>query len=186
MSSDSQSFSEVLLDFVSQPKSTYKYDAQFIAQFAGIPTCSSESGYKDKPKHTKLVKCHDDAVVPTKAHPTDSGYDVTVIRHVEGTNLYGTGWKISPPNDMTYYELYSRSSLHKLGYILANGVGIIDTHYRGEIFVPLIKIDQSKPDLELPCRIAQLIPKTRVDVEFEVYKTLDETERGSGGFGSSG
>jgi len=72
-----------------------------------------------------------------------------------------------------------------LGYIQANSVGIIDQSYTGEIMVPLIKIDPDAPDLELPAKIAQLVPRrwhglTPVDDETEM-----ETMRGDGGFGST-
>jgi dUTP pyrophosphatase len=69
---------------------------------------------------------------------------------------------------------------------MANSFGVIDRAYRGEILVPLIKLDPQAPDLELPCRIAQLIPRPIVHVEWVLVDNLDETERGEGGFGSTG
>lgn len=80
----------------------------------------------------------------------------------------------------------ARSSLPKLGYMLANSVGIIDNEYRGNVMIQLFKFDSNAPPLELPCRIAQLIPRKMVPIEFEEIVTVTTTTtRGEGGFGST-
>lgn len=136
----------------------------------------------------KWMKSKKDAVPPKKHLPSDSGYDLTIIDIVKDmgdTKLYGTGIKV----DMGfgwYGMIAPRSSISKTGYILSNSVGIIDRSYNGEILVALTKIDDSKPDIELPCRIAQLIPMPVCHFQFVEVDSLDETFRGDGGFGSSG
>mgnify|MGYP001566265644 CR=1 FL=1 len=67
----------------------------------------------------------------------------------------------------------------------SNSVGIIDPGYTGTIKVPLIKIDASMPDIELPLRIAQLILKPYIVSYDTQVHTIDPTSRGDGGFGST-
>lgn len=129
-----------------------------------------------------------DAQLPSKARVSDSGYDLTLLderkRH-GAVVLYGTGISVEPP-DGWYLDVVARSSIVKRGYIVANSVGIIDRAYRGEILVPLIKIDPSAPDLELPARVMQLIPRPVVHFPVEIATRLSTTGRGAGGFGSTG
>lgn len=132
----------------------------------------------------KLLK--EKAYVPIKANYNESGYDVTLIDIVKKVNkvtLYGTGISVQPPQGW-YFELVPRSSIIKSGYMMANSIGIIDQDYTGEIMVPLIKIDESLPDITLPNKIVQLIPKQWHAVEF-IETSLEETKRGDGGFGST-
>ena len=137
----------------------------------------------------KVTKTKDNAVIPQKAYDSDSGYDITLITYEKqmGTNLhlFGTGLCVAPDEGF-YVELVARSSLMKHGYMLANNIGIIDNHYRGELFVALFKFDQSKPNLELPLRAAQIIPRKIIDAKIVYSNNLDDTERGTGGFGSTG
>ena len=128
--------------------------------------------------------------VPTKkfSDVTNSGYDVTLVEKVKQSGMleyYTTNIKIQPPYGF-YFDLVPRSSMPKTGYILANHVGIIDRSYTGPIMAVMIKIDQTKPDLELPARVVQLVPRQIVHFEVKEVDSLDETERGGGGFGSTG
>tara|TARA_Y100000389_G_scaffold201059_1_gene242863 strand:- start:10490 stop:11230 length:741 start_codon:yes stop_codon:yes gene_type:complete len=138
-----------------------------------------------------FAKCKECAVIPSKAHQSDTGFDLTIIDKVkridEKTVLYGTGIKVIPPSGY-YFEIVPRSSISKTGYILSNNIGIIDQSYRGELLVALTKINPEAPDIELPCRIAQLIPREYIHLIPIVVSTdsFSDTTRGSGGFGSSG
>ena len=98
--------------------------------------------------------------------------------------MYGTGLSVQPPTGF-YFDLVPRSSITKKGYILANNVGIIDQGYTGEIMVPLPKIDPDAPDLELPCKIVQLIPRRWYNFTGVDASDLTQTTRGEGGFGST-
>lgn len=138
---------------------------------------------------THYSKDSKEAVTPSKSNPSDSGYDLTLIRKKKNygkVELYDTGIKIQPPQGY-YFDMVPRSSIMKSGYILANSVGIIDQSYRGNIMVPLIKIDDKQPDLVLPCRLIQLIPRKFIHFDMiEVDESeLTKTIRGTGGFGSS-
>ena len=130
-----------------------------------------------------------DAVAPSKERVTDSGYDLTIVDVVKKfhnkTTLYTTGIKVQPSFGW-YLDVVPRSSIIKSGYMLANNVGIIDRAYTGEIMIALIKVDESAPDLELPCRIAQMIPRRIAHVDFVEVDDIGQTTRNDGGFGSTG
>ncbi|ADY72841.1 deoxyUTP pyrophosphatase [Desulfurobacterium thermolithotrophum DSM 11699] len=134
------------------------------------------------------VSLEEGALPPYKKRISDSGWDLHLIKLIkkEG-NLYffDTGVRVAPPPGF-YFDLVPRSSIYKSGFILANSVGIIDMTYRGTIKVPLIKVDASKPDPELPWRAVQLIPRKFFPIEIELTTSLDKTIRGEGGFGSTG
>ena len=128
------------------------------------------------------------AVLPTKAYLSDTGYDLTIIKKVKDignkTALYDTGIVVVPP-DGYYTRVVGRSSISKTGYTLANCEGIIDNAYRGTIKVALHKYDVMKPEIELPCKIAQLIIENRNDLPVKVIKEKPLSVRGEGGFGST-
>jgi deoxyuridine 5'-triphosphate nucleotidohydrolase len=130
-----------------------------------------------------------DAVAPSKDRVSDSGYDLTIVDVVKKfhnkTTLYTTGIKVRPSFGW-YIDVVPRSSIIKSGYMLANNVGIIDRAYTGEIMIALIKVDESAPDLELPCRIAQMIPRRIAHVNFIEVNDIEQTTRNDGGFGSTG
>ena len=134
------------------------------------------------------VLLNDNAVVPKKNNESDSGYDVTLLgisKTYGKTILCHTGLAIKPP-DGYYFDLVPRSSIVKTGYIQTNGVGIIDADYRGEILVPLTKIDENAEDLKFPIRLSQLIPRKVYYMNMELVSNLNETRRSDKGFGSSG
>ena len=136
---------------------------------------------------TKIIKTREDAVIPERAHFSDTGFDVTaidVLKSNKNVTYYSTGIKAQPPHGY-YFELVPRSSISKTGYIMANNIGIIDQNYRGEIIIALMKIDESAEDIKLPYKICQLIPKQWFNMKLEVDKTISETQRSCGGFGST-
>ncbi|MDY6947871.1 MAG: dUTP diphosphatase [Pseudomonadota bacterium] len=80
-----------------------------------------------------------------------------------------------------------RSGLgHKHGIVLGNLVGLIDSDYQGQLFVSCWNRGHDTFTIQPGERIAQLVVVPVVQVEFEVVKEFDATERGAGGFGSSG
>jgi len=128
------------------------------------------------------------AHLPAKVRISDSGYDLVLIaerKRVGRVVLYGTGLAVEPPTGW-YFDVVARSSLIKTGYIVANSVGVIDRAYRGEIMVPLLKVDEACPDLELPARAVQLVPRPIVHFSVVDAAALSSTGRGALGFGSSG
>lgn len=138
----------------------------------------------------RFYKSDPSAIAPSKVRASDAGYDLTVIKVAKKfnsvTTLYDTGIKIAL--DHGYYaEIVPRSSLSKSGYMLANSIGIIDQSYRGNLFIALTKVDSEAPEIELPFRCCQLIIRKQVHVDMEeVQEDIENTSRGSGGFGSTG
>ena len=127
------------------------------------------------------------AVHPTKGHLSDTGFDLTLVKFdgKKGSALmYNTCIQLQPCHGY-YFDLVARSSLSKTGYILANSVGIIDQNYTGDVKVALIKIDKDAPDLVLPFKGVQLIPRVWCHMHPVHVNRLDDTDRGSGGFGST-
>ena len=123
------------------------------------------------------------AVPPTKGRFSDTGYDLTVIsekKRIGNTVIYDTGVSVKPAYGF-YFDVVPRSSISKMGYMQTNSVGIIDSAYRGNIMIALTKMDDSVPDLELPCRIGQLIPRKLHLVNMVSVDSLDSTHRGSDG-----
>lgn len=128
------------------------------------------------------------AVVPKKGTELSMGYDLTAIgvekKVGERITLYKTGIAVQPPKGY-YTEIYPRSSMSKTGYMLANSIGLIDPDYTGELFLALIKVDPTMPDLQLPFTKCQLVLKKCEDYVLEQVESLESTARGDGGFGST-
>ena len=148
---------------------------------------SNELNYKPS---IKVYKTDKDAVIPSKAFEEDAGYDLTIIKKIKDfnskTTLYDTGIKIEI--DEGYYtEIVPRSSISKFGYILANNIGIIDNHYRGNLMIALTKIADDAPDIVFPFKCCQLI--VRKQIFSDLYEITDDnlssTIRNDGGFGST-
>jgi deoxyuridine 5'-triphosphate nucleotidohydrolase len=146
------------------------------------------------------------AIAPSKARFSDVGYDLSVIRKIQDLNdttaLYDTGIALRIPF-RHYVEIHPRSSLSKTGYMLANGVGIIDRAYTGTLKIALTRVARDAIDLEaaLPFRCCQLIFRLQtfvelvepgvetealVDLAQNARNTLATTTRSDGGFGSTG
>lgn len=153
----------------------------------------------------KFRRISPDAIVPTKAHASDSGFDLTAVSDPEvsddGYIQYRTGIALELP---VGYEgqIRCRSSISKYHLILANCLGTIDSSFRGELLVRFRPVqnffDQGitqdfyagKPsDYKLykkGDRIAQLVIVPVPQVELIEVENLSETARGTGGFGSTG
>ncbi|OJJ21036.1 hypothetical protein BKI52_10715 [marine bacterium AO1-C] len=161
---------------------------KFVQWCVRIPGVNGAVAHWSQPLNFRWVKVHEKAVAPFKGRVSDSGYDLTLIDKVKQVGLvtfFDTGIQIQPGFGW-YFDLVPRSSISKTGYMLANSVGIIDRTYTGNVLVPLIKIDQNMPDLELPARVVQIIPRSIVHGQWQQVDSFDATERGAGGFGSSG
>ena len=98
-----------------------------------------------------------------------------------------TGIAAEPDTDSLALLIFPRSGLaSKHGTTLANAIGLVDSDYRGEICVPLINLGKEAFTIEPGMRIAQLVVSPILLPEIEVTDTLTETQRGAGGFGSTG
>ena len=133
---------------------------------------------------------HPSAELPTRAHPTDAGLDLYAAETVHiipnQVTLVPTGVAVAIPAGHVGL-LIARSSLAaKKSMTLANGVGVIDPDYRGEIKAPIIPLDGCHNLIQAGQRIAQLIIMPIALPRLDVVAHLPETDRSTGGFGSSG
>ena len=100
--------------------------------------------------------------------------------------LFPTGIAISLPKELEA-QIRPRSGLAiKNGITLLNTPGTVDSDYRGEIKVILVNISNDKYTIKPGDRIAQMVLSQFVQGQFELVENLDETDRGSSGFGSTG
>ena len=98
-----------------------------------------------------------------------------------------TGIAIALPSAEYVALVFARSGLGiKHGIALSNGVGVIDSDYRGELTVGLVNHGDVPYTIQPGDRIAQLMVTPVVQADVELVDELDETERGAGGFGSTG
>ena len=132
----------------------------------------------------KIKKLHPNAVIPKYAKPGDAGLDLTsVSSSVKGHHItYRTGLAIEIPVGFVGL-LFPRSSVYKTHQMLSNCVGVIDSGYRGEI---MMKFTCSRDQYVDGCKIGQLIIMPYPQIEFEEVDHLSDTERGTGGYGSTG
>ena len=140
----------------------------------------------------KIKKLKDNAVIPTRGSEYAAGYDLyacidePIKIYAEQTVKIGTGLSIAVP-DGYFGAIFARSGLAtKEGLRPANCVGVADSDYRGEYIVALHNDSATVRVVEPSERIAQLVVMPYLAVEFEESEELDETKRGSGGFGSTG
>lgn len=147
----------------------------------------------------KIKKISENAVIPSYARPGDAGMDLTATSKFfdeYGNICYGVGLAFEIPEGYVGL-IFPRSSCSKKQLALANAVAVIDSGFRGEVVMKF------KPSLALDCRqcvtdslmygtyhvgdrIAQMIIMPYPYIEFEEVDKLSETERGDGGYGSTG
>ena len=135
----------------------------------------------------KIKKLGPGAVIPRYAKQGDAGLDlVATSRRMDrkGFVEYGTQLALEIPTG--YVGLvFPRSSISKLKMTLVNSVGVIDSSYRGEILLRFKPTQVGHGIYEIGDKVAQLVIIPYPQVEFEEVEELDETDRGSGGFGST-
>lgn len=136
----------------------------------------------------EFKKLNELAVIPQKAHPTDAGWDITctgVDIDVRGIITYHTGIATAIPDGYVGL-LFSRSSIYKQDLILSNSVGVIDSSYRGEIMFKFRTTQPYAKRYDVGDKIGQIIIIPYPEIEFVEADVLPESDRGEGGFGSSG
>ena len=141
----------------------------------------------------KMKKVRPGAIIPKRATSGSAGLDLcacteneVVLKAGERT-VIPTGIAIAIENNETAAFVYARSGLGiKHGISLSNGVGVIDSDYRGEIGVGLVNLGDSPYTVRPGDRIAQLMVTPVVRPTVVPVSELDETDRGAGGFGSTG
>ena len=151
----------------------------------------------------KIKRLSETATIPTYAHVGDAGMDLYADLHplqedieseVESyclinphsTTMISCGFAIAIPEGY-FGGIYARSGLaSKQSLRPANCVGVVDSSYRGEVMVALHNDSDEIQEIKHGQRIAQMLIQPVVSANIEEVESLDETERGEGGFGSSG
>lgn len=138
----------------------------------------------------KFKKLVDGAVAPKQGSKAAAGFDLTATSKKWNREFsvweYGTGIAVEIPEGYAGF-LFPRSSIYKTGFSLTNSVGLIDRDFRGEIMAKFA--DTYLGDVEgydIGDRIGQLVIMPVPEVEYIEVEELSETERGTGGYGSSG
>lgn len=140
--------------------------------------------------HLKIKLINEDALLPIQANPGDAGLDLfsaeeKIIESGE-TDLISTGIILELPKG-TEAQIRPRSGLAlKHSVTILNSPGTIDEGYRGEIKIILINHGKKDFKIEKQMRIAQMVIAPIVAVNITQVEEISNTERGTGGFGSSG
>ena len=140
-----------------------------------------------------IKKLKSNTVIPTRGSAAAAGYDLYACLDADeavipphSTQKIGTGLAVAVP-DGYFGAIFARSGLAaKSGLRPANCVGVADSDYRGEYIVALHNDTDEPKTVKNGERIAQLVIMPYLSVEFNEVSELDSTERGAGGFGSTG
>lgn len=139
-----------------------------------------------------VKKLRDDAIIPTQGSKYAAGYDLyaaidaPITIKSEETIKIGTGLAFELPEGF-FAGIFARSGLAtKQGLRPANCVGVVDCDYRGEVIVAIHNDSNRNTVIAPGDRIAQMILLPYQSMEFTEVNDLNETDRGDGGFGSSG
>jgi dUTP pyrophosphatase len=144
-----------------------------------------------EPLVVRITRLDDDVELPSYAYEGDAGLDLraaedVLLRSFE-RHLVSTGLAVAIPDGYAGF-VQPRSGLAiKQGLSILNTPGLVDAHYRGELKIIAINLDPSTPiQIHKGDRIAQLVIQSVPNVRLVEVAELDATDRGSGGFGSSG
>jgi len=142
--------------------------------------------------YVKLKKLSPDATIPTYAKDGDAGMDMVATKIINenlGSITYGTDIAMEIPKGFVGL-IFPRSSIRKTNLQLSNSVGVVDSGYRGEIQATFNKIqgidNVERNSYKVGDRICQLTIIPYPPVNFIEVEELNNTERGEGGFGSTG
>lgn len=140
--------------------------------------------------NVSIQKLHPDAILPQYGSADAAGADLCSIEELTiapgETKLVHTGLAMAIPQGFGGF-IFARSGLAtKRGLAPANKVGVIDADYRGEVMVALYNQSSTEQTVLKGERIAQMVFLPCPQTTFEACASLEETERGSGGFGSTG
>jgi dUTP pyrophosphatase len=138
-----------------------------------------------------IKRLRDDAQVPAQAYAGDAGFDLASCEHVEipagARAVVGTGLAVAIPDGHAGLVIPRSGLAAKHGLSIVNAPGLVDAGYRGELKVILVNTDRERPiTIEPGMRIAQLVIVELPAVRLRETDELPVSERGEGGFGSSG
>ena len=181
--SDDDNFDTSFVNELNALLSNLNVDAQ-----QNMPSTFSYESYKMPSLKVRIKKLKENAVIPKYSKYGDAGMDLTITEIISETLndiTYGFGVAMEIPKN--YVGLvFPRSSIRKYDLSLSNAVGVIDSGYRGEIQATFKKTEGNYSFYGVGERGAQIIIIPYPQVEFVESDNLSDTERGDGGFGSSG
>ena len=134
----------------------------------------------------KIKRLHEKSIIPKYAHDGDAGLDLTVttMEQIDREHIkYGFGLAFEIPKGYVGL-LFPRSSCYKQRQLMSNSVGVLDSSYRGE--VSAVMIGTSNTSYKVGDRAVQLIVMPYPQIDLIEVNELEKTERGQGGFGSTG
>lgn len=142
------------------------------------------------PVQLRVRRLHPAAVAPAYAHDGDAGLDLVSVEDVElgpgRRHAVATGWAMAVPAGWVGL-VHPRSGLAlRRGLTVANAPGTIDAGYRGEVKVILVNLGDAPVTIAVGDRVAQLVLQRVGQATVVEVADLDQTRRGSGGFGSTG
>jgi dUTP pyrophosphatase len=136
----------------------------------------------------KIKKLHPDAVIPSYSKPGDAGMDLVSISETWNDDnsmvTYDTGIAMEIPEGFVGL-VFPRSSISKTSLNLSNSVGVIDSGYRGPIMLKFRYLEEGMV-YNVGERVGQIIILPHPEIQFEEVDELSNTDRGTGGFGSTG
>jgi dUTP pyrophosphatase len=177
-------------DFVSQlNKLMGSLSNDISSEVNGINNELEKFGVKIPSLLVNIKKLHPNAVIPTYSKEGDAGMDLTSvsIEHTEDYISYKTGLSFEIPSGYVGL-IFPRSSNSKKDLLLTNSVGVIDSGYRGEVelrFKPILN-NTRLLIYDVGDRIGQIMIIPYPTIEFIETENLSNSERGEGGFGSTG
>lgn len=137
----------------------------------------------------RFMKISPDATRPFHGSAFAAGYDLTAVSverdEKNEVDIYHTGMAFEIPKGF-FGLLVLRSSSFRMGQRLSMGAAIIDSDFRGEVIIPLDRRGGEHPLYEIGNRLAQLVIVPCVDAEWRESLQLAPSERGAGGYGSTG
>ena len=131
----------------------------------------------------KIKKLKENAIIPKRATEGSAGMDLYAC--IDSSVVINPGDLVTIPTGIA--NIYARSGLGiKHGICLSNGVGVVDSDYRGEVCVGLCNVSNKPYTIEPNERIAQMVIAPVSLMNVEEVSSLEDTVRGEGGFGSTG
>lgn len=134
-----------------------------------------------------IKKTHKNAVIPKYANPGDAGLDLTIVSYERIDNdhiKYNFGLAFEIPKGYVGL-LFPRSSIYKQGQLLSNSCGVLDSSYRGEVSAVMLG-NRNDIKYDIGDRAVQLIVMPYAEIKLIEVDELNQTERGQGGYGSTG
>jgi dUTP pyrophosphatase len=192
-----ENYIEKLKEFESDLLGGDNIDENFLNQLNGvlnklgsdINNATKKTPIVDNSLLIKVKKLHENAVIPSYSKLGDAGMDLTITSEIENTSFsvsYGFGIAMEIPRGFVGL-VFPRSSVRNQELLLSNCVGVIDSGYRGELQATFKKtngLDSLK--YKVGERGAQIIILPYPQIKMVESNELSDTERGTGGFGSTG